>query len=107
MTERATPPRSFRPMTSRYARRSDYSASSRSNVQVKRRPSSRVNNEIKGVKEFIRRLPEGSRVITGYITAGSFRVAQDFTADFYRQRRHERAQYGRRRYLLTGAELKI
>jgi hypothetical protein len=42
---------------------------------------SRVNNEIKGVKEFIRRLPEGSRVMTGYITSGSFRVAQDFTPD--------------------------
>jgi hypothetical protein len=42
---------------------------------------SRVNNEIKGVKEFIRRLPEGSRVMTGYITSGSFRIAQDFTTD--------------------------
>jgi VWFA-related protein len=42
---------------------------------------SRVNNEIKGVKEFIRHLPEGSRVMTGYITSGSFRVAQDFTTD--------------------------
>jgi len=45
---------------------------------------SRVNNEIKGVKEFIRRLPEGSRVMTGYITSGSFRVAQDFTTDLAR-----------------------
>ncbi|HST23507.1 MAG TPA: hypothetical protein VLR90_20520 [Blastocatellia bacterium] len=42
---------------------------------------SRVNNEIKGMKEFIRGLPEGSRVMTGYITAGSLRVAQDFTTD--------------------------
>jgi VWFA-related protein len=42
---------------------------------------SRVNNEIKGVKEFIRRLPEGSRVMTGYITSVSFRIAQDFTTD--------------------------
>ena len=42
---------------------------------------SRVNNEIKGIKEFIRGLPEGSRVMTGYITAGSLRVAQDFTTD--------------------------
>lgn len=41
----------------------------------------RVNNEIKGIKEFIRGLPEGSRVMTGYITAGSLRVAQDFTTD--------------------------
>jgi hypothetical protein len=30
---------------------------------------SRVNNEIKGVNEFIRRLPEGSRVMTGYPVA--------------------------------------
>ncbi len=45
--------------------------------------------ELKGVvikpdKEFIRRLPEGSRVMTGYITSGSFRVAQDFTTDLAR-----------------------
>ena len=45
---------------------------------------SRVNNEIKGIKEFIRRLPEGSRVMTGYITSGSFSVAQDFTTDLAR-----------------------
>jgi VWFA-related protein len=42
---------------------------------------SRVNNEIAGLKDFIRQLPEGSSVMTGYITAGSLRVAQDFTAD--------------------------
>jgi VWFA-related protein len=42
---------------------------------------SRVNNEIKGIKEFIRGLPEGSRVMTGYITAGSLRVTLDFTTD--------------------------
>jgi VWFA-related protein len=42
---------------------------------------SRVNNEIKGVKEFINRLPEGSRVMTGYITTGTLQVTQDFTTD--------------------------
>ncbi|MCI0393037.1 MAG: hypothetical protein MOB07_30260 [Acidobacteria bacterium] len=42
---------------------------------------SRVSNEIAGIKDFIRRLPEGSRVMTAYITAGSLRVAQDFTTD--------------------------
>lgn len=42
---------------------------------------SRVSNEIRGIKDFIRRLPEGSRVMTGYITAGSLRIAQDFTTD--------------------------
>jgi VWFA-related protein len=42
---------------------------------------SRVNNEIEGVKNFIRQLPEGSRVMTGYITTGSLRGAQGFTTD--------------------------
>jgi VWFA-related protein len=42
---------------------------------------SSVNNEIAGVKNFIRQLPEGSRVMTGYVTSGSLRVAQDFTTD--------------------------
>jgi VWFA-related protein len=45
---------------------------------------SRVSNEIRGIKEFIRRLPEGSRVMTGYLTAGSLRVTQDFTAELSR-----------------------
>jgi VWFA-related protein len=43
-----------------------------------------VNNEIRGIKSFIRRLPAGSRVMTGYITVGTLRVAQDFTADLER-----------------------
>jgi VWFA-related protein len=42
---------------------------------------SRVNNELDGIKKFMRQLPDGSRVMTGYITAGSLRVAQDFTTD--------------------------
>jgi len=41
----------------------------------------RVNNELNGLRQFIRQLPEGSRVMTGYITAGSLRVTQDFTTD--------------------------
>jgi len=45
---------------------------------------SRVGNEIKGIKEFIRRLPQGSRVMTGYLTSGSLSVAQDFTTDLAR-----------------------
>lgn len=45
---------------------------------------SRVNNEIKGIKDFIRSLPAGSRVMTGYVTAGSLSVAQDFTTDLAR-----------------------
>lgn len=42
---------------------------------------SRVSNEIKGIKDFIRRLPEGSQVMTGYLTIGDLSTAQDFTAD--------------------------
>ena len=42
---------------------------------------SRVNNELDGLKKFIRQLPDGSRVMVGYLTAGSLRVAQDFTTD--------------------------
>jgi VWFA-related protein len=42
---------------------------------------SHVSNEIRGIKDFIRRLPEGSRVMTGYLTVGSLRVTQDFTTD--------------------------
>ncbi|HJQ24435.1 MAG TPA: hypothetical protein VKA60_11010 [Blastocatellia bacterium] len=40
-----------------------------------------VNNELDGLRQFIRGLPEGARVMTGYITAGSLRVTQDFTTD--------------------------
>jgi VWFA-related protein len=42
---------------------------------------SKVSNEIRGIKDFIRGLPEGSRVMTAYITVGSLRIAQEFTAD--------------------------
>ncbi|HUK89524.1 MAG TPA: VWA domain-containing protein [Blastocatellia bacterium] len=43
--------------------------------------TSRLDNEIKGIKQFIAGLPDGSRVLTGYVTAGSLSVAQDFTTD--------------------------
>lgn len=42
---------------------------------------SRVSNEIRGIKDLIGRLPDGSRVMTGYITVGSLRITQDFTTD--------------------------
>ncbi|HZS03951.1 MAG TPA: hypothetical protein VFD58_03875 [Blastocatellia bacterium] len=45
---------------------------------------SRVDNEIAGIKDFIRRLPDGSRVMTGYLGVGDLRVTQDFTADLKR-----------------------
>lgn len=45
---------------------------------------SRVNTELSTIKEFIRRLPEGSTVMVGYLTVGDLKVAQEFTTDFRR-----------------------
>lgn len=42
---------------------------------------SRVGNEMKVTRDFIRSLPAGSRVMVGYITSGSLRVMQPFTDD--------------------------
>jgi hypothetical protein len=42
---------------------------------------SRVANELKVTREFIRDLPSGSRVMVGYITNGSLQVRQKFTDD--------------------------
>jgi len=42
---------------------------------------SQVANEIGVTREFIRGLPTGSRVMVGYITAGSLQVRQPFTTD--------------------------
>jgi hypothetical protein len=39
----------------------------------------RVNNEIKPLKEFIRNLPEGSRVMTAYLTVGGAIITQELT----------------------------
>jgi hypothetical protein len=46
--------------------------------------TSQVANEIGVTKEFIRSLPAGSRVMVGYITAGSLQVRQSFTTDLNR-----------------------
>jgi hypothetical protein len=40
-----------------------------------------VNNELEGLRNMIRSLPPGSRVMTAYITSGSLSVTQDFTSD--------------------------
>jgi len=40
-----------------------------------------VNNELEGLRNMIRSLPQGSRVLTAYITSGSLAVTQDFTSD--------------------------
>jgi VWFA-related protein len=40
-----------------------------------------VSNEIKGIADFIRRLPPGSRVMVGYLRTGTLQVRQKFTGD--------------------------
>src|ERR1044072_8130490 len=40
-----------------------------------------VGNELGVTRDFIRSLPQGSRVMVGYITAGSLQVRQPFTED--------------------------
>ncbi len=42
---------------------------------------SQVGNELGVTREFIRSLPNGSRVMIGYITTGSLQVRQPFTSD--------------------------
>src|SRR5438876_8124552 len=42
---------------------------------------SHVGNELGVTREFIRSLPAGSRVMVGYITAGTLQVRQPFTTD--------------------------
>src|SRR6266513_3016817 len=46
--------------------------------------TSRVGNELGVTRDFIRSLPAGSRVMVGYITAGSLQVRQPFTTDLSR-----------------------
>lgn len=45
---------------------------------------SRVGNELGVTRDFIRSLPQGSRVMVGYITAGTLQVRQPFTTDLNR-----------------------
>jgi hypothetical protein len=45
---------------------------------------SSVGNELGVTRDFIRALPEGSRVMVGYIRAGSLQVRQPFTTDLNR-----------------------
>ena len=46
--------------------------------------TSRVGNELGVTRQFIQALPAGSRVMIGYITAGSLQVRQPFTTDLNR-----------------------
>ena len=41
----------------------------------------RVGNELGVTRDFIRRLPAGSRVMVGYLTSGTLQVRQQFTDD--------------------------
>lgn len=53
-----------------------------------------VANEIRGLAEFIRRLPQGSRVLVGYLRAGSLQVRQRFTNDLERAAKSLRVPIG-------------
>jgi len=41
----------------------------------------RVNNELGEIRDFIKDLPDGSLVMTAYISTGTLRVRQEFTSD--------------------------
>ena len=53
-----------------------------------------VGNELGVTREFIRSLPQGSRVMVGYITAGSLQVRQPFTNDLDKAARSLRIPLG-------------
>jgi VWFA-related protein len=46
--------------------------------------ASLVSNEIKGIADFVRRRPPGSRVMVAYMRTGSLQVRQKFTGDLER-----------------------
>ncbi|HEX8723513.1 MAG TPA: VWA domain-containing protein [Pyrinomonadaceae bacterium] len=46
--------------------------------------ASSVSNEIRGIADFVRKLPPGSRVMVAYLGSGSLRVRQKFTPDLER-----------------------
>jgi hypothetical protein len=45
---------------------------------------SSIRNETRGIADFVRRLPNGSRVMIGYIRSGSLEVRRKFTPDLER-----------------------
>lgn len=55
---------------------------------------SSIANEIKPLAGFIRRLPKGSRVLVGYVRAGSLQVRQKFTTDLERAAQSLRTPLG-------------
>jgi hypothetical protein len=55
---------------------------------------SSISNEIKGLANFIRELPKGSRVMTGYLRTGTLQVRQKFTSDLERAAKSLRSPVG-------------
>lgn len=55
---------------------------------------SSVSLEIRALSDFIRRLPRGSRVLVGYLRAGSMQVRHKFTADLERAAKSLRSPLG-------------
>lgn len=45
---------------------------------------SSISNEIRPLRDFVNRLPRGSRVLVGYLRSGSLQVRQKFTTDLER-----------------------
>jgi VWFA-related protein len=55
---------------------------------------SSVANEISGLRDFVRGLPPGSRVMVGYLRTGSLQVRQKFTGDLEKAARSLRIPVG-------------
>jgi hypothetical protein len=55
---------------------------------------SQVSNELGVTREFIRSLPNGSRVMVGYVTVGSLQVRQPFTTDLEKAAKSLRVPLG-------------
>lgn len=55
---------------------------------------SSINNEIRPLSDYIRNLPEGSRVLVGYLGSGSLRVRQRFTTNTARAAESLRVPFG-------------
>lgn len=53
-------------------------------VLIQEDAAASIGNEIQGMADFIRRLPQGSRVLVGYLRAGSLQIRQRFTNDLER-----------------------
>lgn len=54
---------------------------------------SSLSSEIKGIANFIRRLPPGSRVMVAYLRVGSIQVRQKFTSDLERAAKNLRIPF--------------